>query len=130
MSEPTTVQHPSPPTYAPDGPARKWLAVDIGKGEALSTADLLQLLDGLRRDLSCHVAGSAGAFIGYDSLTVPQGTVAGPSRVIVEAWLTGWSDRLHNVQYVAVSVPPGAERPAASDRLLMRGTGRTLNVAC
>jgi hypothetical protein len=56
--------------------------------------------------------------------------VAGPSRVIVEARLTGWSDRLHNVQYVAVSVPLGAERPAATDRLLVRGTGRTLNVAC
>jgi hypothetical protein len=130
MSEPTTVQRPSPPTSAPDGPAREWLAVEIGNGETLSTADLLRLLDGLRRELSCHLAGSPGAFIGYDSLTVPQGTVAGPSRVIVEAQLTGWSERLHNVQYVAVSVPPGAERPAATDLLLVRGTGRTLNVAC
>jgi hypothetical protein len=129
MSEPTMMQ-PSPPASAPDGPAREWLAVDIGNGETLSTADLLRLLDGLRRELSCHVAGSPGVFIGYDSLTVPQGTVAGPSRVIVEARLTGWSDRLHNVQYVAVSVPLGAERPAATDRLLVRGTGRTLNVAC
>lgn len=130
MSEPTTVQRPSPLTSAVAEPAREWLAVDIGNGETLSAADLLRLLDGLRRDLSCHLAGSPGAFIGYDSLTVPQGTVAGPSRVIVEARLTGWSERLHNVQYVAVSVPPGAERPAATDRLLVRGTGRTLHVEC
>ena len=130
MSQPTTVQRPSSPPSDVDEQAREWLAVDIGNGETLSAADLLRLLDGLRRELSCHLAGSPGAFIGYDSLTVPQGTVAGPSRVIVEARLTGWSERLHNVQYVAVSVPPGAERPAATDRLLVRGTGRTLHVAC
>jgi hypothetical protein len=63
MSEPTMMQ-PSPPASAPDGPAREWLAVDIGNGETLSTADLLRLLDGLRRELSCHVAGSPGVFIG------------------------------------------------------------------
>lgn len=130
MSQPTTVQRPSPPPSAVAEPAREWRAVDVGNGETLSTADLLRLLDGLRRELSCHLAGSPGAFIGYDSLTVPQGTVAGPSRVIVEARLTSWSERLHNVQYVAVSVPPGAERPAATDRLLVRGAGRTLHVEC
>ena len=130
MSQPTTVQRPSSPPSAVDEQVREWLAVDIGNGETLSAADLLRLLDGLRRELSCHLAGSPGAFIGYDSLAVPQGTVAGPSRVIVEARLTGWSERLHNVQYVAVSVPPGAERPAATDQLLVRGTGRTLHVAC
>ena len=76
-----------------------------------------------------HYGATTGS-IGYDSLTVPQGTVAGPSRVIVEARLTGWSERLHNVEYVAVSVPSGAERPAATDPLLVRGSGRTLHVAC
>ena len=130
MSEPTTVQPPSPPASTGAGPAREWLAVDIGTDETLSTADLLRLLDGLRRELSSHLAGSPGAFIGYDSLTVQSGSVAGPGRVIVEARLTGWSERLHNVQYVAASVPPGAERPATTDRLLVRGTGRTLHVAC
>ena len=130
MSQPTTVQRPTPPPSAVAGKAREWRAVDIGCGETLSAADLLRLLDGLRRELSCHLAGSPGAFIGYDSLTVPQQTFAGPGRVIVEARLTGWSERLHNVQYVAVSVPPGAERPAATDPLLLRGTGRTLHVEC
>jgi hypothetical protein len=130
MSEPTTMQRPSPPTSAVAGPVREWRAVDIGDGETLSAADLLRLLDCMRHALSCRLVGSPGAFIGYDSLTVPQGTVAGPGRVIVEARLTGWSERLHNVEYVAVSVPSGAERPAATDPLLVRGTGRTLHVEC
>lgn len=130
MSEPTTMRRPSPPTSAVAGPMREWLAVDIGDGETLSAADLLRLLDSMRNELSCHLVGSPGAFIGYDSLTVPQGTVAGPGRVIVEARLTGWSERLHNVEYLAVSVPSGAERPAATDPLLVRGTGRTLHVEC
>ena len=130
MSQPTTVQPASPPASTVPGAAREWLAVDIGTDETLSTADLLRLLDGLRRELSCHLAGSPGAFIGYDSLTVPQGSVVGPGRVIVEARLTGRSERLHHVQYVAASVAPGAERPTASDRLLVRGTGRTLHVGC
>ena len=130
MSQAPTVQRPSTPASTGAGPAREWLAVEVGTDETLSTADLLRLFDGLRRELSCHLAGSPGVFIGYDSLTVPQGAVAGPSRVIVEARLTGWSERLHNVQYVAASVSPGAERPATTDRLLVRGTGRTLHVAC
>lgn len=130
MSEPTTMQRPSPPTSAVAGPMREWLVVDIDDGETLSAADLLRLLDSMRHELSCHLVGSPGAFIGYDSLSVPQGTVAGPGRVIVEARLTGWSERLHNVEYVAVSVPSGAERPAATDPLLVRGTGRTLHVEC
>jgi hypothetical protein len=130
MSETMTMQRPSPPASGVAGPVREWRAVDLGYGETLSAADLLRLLDGLRRELSCHLAGSPGAFIGYDSLTVPQGSVAGPSRVIVEARLTGWSERLHNVEYVATSVPSGAERPATTDPLLVRGSGRTLHVDC
>ena len=130
MSQPTTIQRPSPPASAVAEPVREWRAVDVGDGETLSTADLLRLLDGMRHALSCRLVGSPGAFIGYDNLTVPQGAVAGPGRVIVEARLTARSERLHNVEYVAVSVPSGAERPAATDPLLMRGSGRTLHVAC
>jgi|SRR5688572_27661651 len=130
MSGPTTMQRPSPLQAAALGPVRERLAVDIGDGETLSTADLLRLLDAMRHELACRLVGNAGAFIGYDRLTVPQGTVAGPARVILEARLTGWSERLHNVEYVAVSVPIGAERPAPTDPLLVRGSGRTLHVAC
>ena len=130
MSNPTTMQRPSPPTSDVAGPVREWLAVDIGDGEALSTAELLRLLDGMRHALSCRLVGSPGAFIGYDNLTVPHATVAGPGRVIVEARLKGWSERLHNVEYVAASVPSGAERPTATDPLLVHGTGRTLHVEC
>ena len=130
MNEPTSMQSPSPCTPAVAGSVCESRAIDIGDGETLSAADLLRLLDGMRHDLSCRLVGSPGAFIGYDSLTVPQGTVAGPGRVIVEARLTGWSERLHDAEYVAVSVPSGAERPAATDPLLVRGTGRTLHVDC
>jgi hypothetical protein len=130
MREPTTVQRPSPPASGATEPVCESRAVDIGDGETLSAADLLRLLDGMRHDLSCRLVGSAGVFIGYDSLIVPQGTVAGPGRVIVEARLTGWSERLHDVEYVAVSVPSGAERPEMTDSLLVHGTGRTLHVKC
>jgi hypothetical protein len=130
MSEPTTMRRPALPRSAVAAPVREWLAVDIADGETLSAADLLRLLDRMRQELSRHLVGSPGAFVGYDSLTVPQGTVAGPGRVIVEARLVGWSERLHDVEYLAVSVPSGAERPAATDPLLVRGTGRTLNVEC
>ena len=130
MSEPTTKRRPAPSPSAFPAPVREWLAVDIGDGESLSAADLLRLLDRMRQKLSRHLVGSPGAFIGYDSLTVPQGTHAGPGRVIVEAHLRGWSEQLHDVEYVAVSVPSGAERPAANDPLLLRGTGRTLHVEC
>ncbi len=130
MSGPTTMQRPSPPLPAAPEPVREWLAVDIGDGETLSAADLLRMLDGMRHELACRLVGSAGAFIGYDRLTVPQGTVHGPGRVILEARLTGRSERLHNVDYRAVSVPSGADRPAATDPLLVRGSGRTLHLAC
>jgi hypothetical protein len=106
------------------------LIVDIGDGETLSAADLLRLLDRLRQELSRHLVGSAGAFAGYDGLTVLRRAVPGPGRVIVEARLTGWSQQLHDVEYVAVSVPSGAERRAETDHLLVRGTGRTLHVDC
>lgn len=130
MSQTTTMQRPSPPTPAVAEPVREWRAVDIGDGETLTAADLLRLLDGMRHALSNRLVGGPGAFIGYDSLTVPQGVVAGPGRVILEARLTGLSERLHDVEYTAVSVPAGAERLAATDPLLVRGTGRTLHVAC
>jgi hypothetical protein len=130
MSEPTTMRRPAPPRSAVAAPVREWLAVDIADGETLSAADLLRLLDRMRQELSRHLVGSPGAFVGYDSLTVPQRTVAGPGRVIVEARLMGWSEQLHDVEYLAVSVPSGAERPAATDPLLVRGTGRTLHVEC
>lgn len=130
MSGPTTIERvPTPPSGAV-GPLRERMAVDIGDGETWSAADLLRLLDGMRRQLACRLVGSAGAFVGYDSLAVPQDTVAGPTRVILEARLTDWSERLHDVEYVAVSVLPGAVSPAATDPLLVRGTGRTLHVAC
>jgi hypothetical protein len=109
---------------------REWLAVDIADGETFSAADLLRLLDKMRQELSRHLVGSPGAFVGYDSLTLAQHTVAGPGRVIVEARLKGWSEQLHDVEYLAVSVPSGAERSAATDPLLLRGTGRTLHVEC
>lgn len=130
MSEPTTTRRPAHPRSAGAAPVREWLAVDIGDGETLSTAGLLRLLDRMRQGLSRHLVGSPGAFVGYDSLTFPQRTVAGPGRVIVEARLMGWSEQLHDVEYLAVSVPSGAERPAATDPLLVRGTGRTLHVEC
>jgi hypothetical protein len=130
MSEPTTMRRPASPRSAVAAPVREWLAVDIGDGETLSAADLLRLLDRMRQELSRRLVGSAGAFVGYDSLTVSQRTVAGPGRVIVEARLMGLSEQLHDVEYLAVSVPTRAERPAATDPLLMRGTGRTLNVEC
>jgi hypothetical protein len=130
MSEPTTMRRPAPPRSAVAAQVREWIAVDIVDGETLSAADLLRLLDRMRQELSRHLVGSPGAFVGYDSLTVPQRTVAGPGRVIVEARLMGWSEQLHDVEYLAVSVPSGAERPAATDPLLVRGTGRTLHVEC
>jgi hypothetical protein len=130
MSEPTTMRPPAPPRSAVAAPVRKFLAVNLGDGETLSAADLLRLLDRMRQELSRHLVGIPGAFVGYDSLTVPQRTVAGPGRVIVEARLMGWSEQLHDVEYLAVSVPSGAERPAATDPLLVRGTGRTIHVEC
>jgi hypothetical protein len=130
MSEPITMRRPAPPRSAVSAPVREWLAVDIGDGETLSAADLLRLLDRMRQELSRHLVGSPGAFIGYDSLTFPQRTVAGPGRVIVEARLMGWSEQLHDVEYVAASVPAGAERLAANDPLLVRGSGRTLHIEC
>ena len=129
MSEPT-MRRPASTRSAVTAPVREWLAVDIGDDETLSAADLLRLLDRMRRELSRHLVGTAGAFAGYDSLTVSQPTVAGPGRVIVEARLVVLSEQLHDVEYLAVSVPSGAERAAANDPLLVRGTGRTLHVAC
>jgi len=130
MSEPTTMRRPAPPRSADAAPVREWLAVDIGDSETLSVADLLRLLDRLRQKLSRHLVGSPGAFVGYDSLTVRQRAVAGPGLVIVEARLMDRSEKLHDVEYLAVSVPSGAERAAATDPLLVRGTGRTLHVEC
>lgn len=130
MSESPTKRRSFPATPPVTGPVREWLAVDVGGGESLSAADLLRLLEGLRTELSCRLVGSPGAFIGYDTLAVPQGTVTGPGRVLLEARLAGWSDRLHHVEYVAVSAPSGAERPASTDPLLVRGAGRTLHVEC
>lgn len=130
MSGPTTIERPPAPPSPAVGPVRERMAVDIGDGETWSAADLLRLLDGMRQLLACRLVGNAGAFIGYDSLAVPQATVAGPTRVILEARLTDWSERLHDVEYVAVSVPPGAAIPEATDPLLVHGSGRTLHVAC
>jgi hypothetical protein len=130
MSQPTTMQRPFSAPSAGAEPVLETRAVDIADGEILWAADVLRLLDSVRHALSYRLVGNPGAFIGYDSLTVPQATVAGPGRVIVEARLTGWSERLHDVEYVAVLVPSGADRPTAADPLLVRGTGRTLHVEC
>lgn len=130
MSGPTTMQRPISAPAAVPGPVRELMVVDIRDGQTMSAADLLRLLDGMRHELAHRLVGHAGAFIGYDRLTVPHSTVAGPGRVLLEARLTDWSERLHNVEYVAVSVASGAERPAATDPLLVRGSGRTLHVAC
>jgi hypothetical protein len=137
MSETRTIRRPAPRTMplapAPHdvtAPTRERMAVDLRDGQTLSAAELLRLLDQMRQELSHHLVGRPGAFVGYDGLTVLQGAVQGPGRVLVEARLTGLCDRLHDVEYVAVSVPPGAEDRAESDPLLVRGTGRTLHVDC
>jgi|GEM_PF-5048399 len=130
MSEPMTLRRPTSPRFAGAAPVREWMAVDLAEGETLSAADLLRLLDRMRQELSRHLIGTAGAFVGYDSLDVPRPTVVGPARVVVEARLTGWTERLHDVQYVAAAVPSGADCAAAADPLLVRGTGRTLHVGC
>jgi hypothetical protein len=103
-------------------------AVDVADGETLSAADVLRMLDVMRHEMAVRIVGHPGAFIGYDTLTVSPGTVSGPTRVIVESRLKSRSERFHNVEYVAVSVPLGAERTVATDPLLVRGTGRTLHV--
>ena len=137
MSHPTTISRPAPTTMpqAPSvqdigAPLHERIAVDIGEGETLSAADLLRLLDRVRQELSRQLVGSPGAFVGYDDLAVLQRAVPGPGRVIVEGRLTDLSEQRHDVEYVAVSVAPGAERGADTDPLLIRGTGRTIHVAC
>ena len=123
MSGVTTVR-----TSSPEGTWRERRVVDVAAGENLSAADVLRMLDLMRREMAVRIVGHPGAFIGYDTLTVSPGTVSGPARVIVESRLKSRSERLHNVEYVAVSVPLGAERAVATDPLLARGTGRTLHV--
>ena len=128
MSESMTIERPTPAASAPEDSVREWRAVDVPDGESLSAADVLRLLDWMRHELSVRLVGHPGAFIGYDALTVSPGTVTGPAQVIVEAKLRTRSERLHDVEYVAVSAPAGAERPAATGPFLARGTGRTLHV--
>jgi hypothetical protein len=94
----------------------------------LSAADVLRMLDVMRHQMAVRIVGHPGAFIGYDTLTVSSGTISGAARIIVESRLKSRSERLHNVEYVAVSVPLGAERAATTDPLLARGTGRTLHI--
>lgn len=133
MGEPKTMSRPGTmarPLAEITGPVRARLAFDIDEGETLSAADLLRLLDRLRQQLSRHLVGSTGAFIGYDSLTVFRWAMAGPGRVLMEASLARWSEQLHDVKYVAVSVPHGAERRRETDPVLVHGTGRTLHVDC
>lgn len=130
MSGSMTIERPMSATSAIEATVREWRAVDVPDGETLSAADVLRLLDWMRHDLCVRLVGHGGAFIGYDTLTVSPGIVSGPARLIVEARLTSWSERLHQAEYVAVSVAPGAHRPAAADPLLARGTGRTLHVEC
>lgn len=130
MSGALTMQRPTPATTAPEAPVREWRAVDVPDGETLSTADVLRLLDWMRHELSLRVVGHPGAFIGYDTLTVSPGTISGPARLLVESRLESRSERLHKAEYIAVSVPMGAEQAAPTDALLACGTGRTLHVAC
>ena len=130
MSGSMTIERPTPAMPAPEDTVREWRAVDVPDGESLSAADVLRLLDWMRHELSVRVVGHSGAFIGYDALTVSPGIVSGPAQVIVEARLRSRSERLHDVEYVAVSAPAGAEGAGAADALLARGTGRTLHVAC
>lgn len=106
------------------------VSVDIGVGDTLGPARMLRVFDGLRRELSRHLVGSPGVFIGYDSLRLPRRAVLGPARVIVEARLLGWTERLHDVEYVAMSVADGTEPLAESEPVLARGRGRTLHVQC
>lgn len=128
MSGSTTIERPTPAMPAPEDTVREWRAVEVPDGETLSGADVLRLLDWMRHELSVRLVGHPGAFIGYDVLTVSPGTVTGPAQVIVEARLKSRSERLHDVEYVAVSAPAGAGRTAASGPLLARGNGRTLHV--
>ena len=128
MSGSMTIERPTPAMPAPEDTVREWRAVDVPDGETLSAADVLRLLDWMRHELSVRLVGHSGAFIGYDHLTVSPVTVSGPAQVIVEARLRSRSERLHDVEYVAVSTREGAERAAAADPLLARGTGRTLHV--
>ena len=130
MSGALTMQRPTPVTSAPEATVREWRAVDVPDGETLSAADVLRLLDWMRHELSLRLVGHPGAFIGYDALTVSPGTITGPAQVIVEARLKSRSERLHDVEYVAVSARAGSGQAAATDPLLARGTGRALHVAC
>ena len=130
MNGSITIERPTPAASAPEEPAREWRAVDVPDGETLSAADVLRLLDWMRHEMSVGLVGHPGAFIGYDALTVSPVTITGPARVIVEARLKSRSERLHDVEYVAVSAHAGSERPAATDALLAHGTGRTLHVVC
>jgi hypothetical protein len=123
LSRVTTIR-----TFSSEGTWRERRAVDVADGETLSTADVLRMLDLMRHEMAVRIVGHPGAFIGYDTLRVSPGTVSGPTRVIVESRLKSRSERLHNVEYVAVSVPLGAERAVATDPILARGTGRTLHV--
>ena len=127
MSGSMTIERPTPAMPAPEDTVREWRAVEVPDGETLSAADVLRLLDWMRHELSVRLVGHPGAFIGYDALTVSPVTVSGPAQVIVEARLRSRSERLHDVEYVAVSTPARAERPAATDPVLARGTGRTLH---
>lgn len=103
-------------------------SVDIGVGQALTAAHVLRVFEGLRRELSRHLIGGPGAFIGFDSLTLPRGAIPGPRRVIMEARLLDQTDRLHEVVYTAVAVSARTAHVAPRDPLLAHGTGRTLHV--
>jgi hypothetical protein len=123
MSGATAIQ-----TSVSEGAVRERRSVDVADGQTLSVADLLRMLDVMRHEMAVRIVGHPGAFIGYDTLTVSPGTISGPARIIVESRLKSRSERLHNVEYVAVSVPLGAEQAATTDLLLARGTGRTLHI--
>lgn len=127
---PPTPASSAAPRFDPAAQRHASETMDIGVGESLTAADLLRVLDGLRRELSRHLIGMPGAFIGYDSLTLPRRAVPGPGRVIVEARLLRWTERLHDVGYIALSVANRTEHPAEGELVLARGTGRTLHVHC
>lgn len=90
------------------------------------THQVMRAFDGLRRKIARTVAGSDGAFLGYDRLWLPGPVNEDTGRVVVAAVLLSTFDRSQAVAYEATYI----DERTYTRRTLARGVGITAAVAC
>ena len=89
---------------------------------------VLRRLEVARQRLSIRWCGSAGAFAGFEQLEVDRAVTVMSGAATFEATSVTADDSTHTVELLAV-IEPSEEPDAAPQRVLVRGRGRTLNLA-